>query len=213
MIDSIEKYHYRGYVAKIVIDECPLDPMSEKNGDPVGTITYRMGARSKFGTEAVDQYRFNAIKATIQTGQCIGLPVFAYQHGSIMLKAAERNPFSCPWDSGQSGFVYCTREKACEEWGTAADKLAAALASEAGVEWKLSDKARDKALAYMAGEVETYSKYLNGECYGIVVEDRHGKTVDSVFGYYGLDDYLRDEAKRMVRDEYKAHLRIAHKER
>jgi hypothetical protein len=59
------------------------------------------------------------------------------------------SPFSCPWDSGQVGFIYVTREKARKEMG-----------------WKRLNKARiARVNEILQGEVKTYDQYLTGEVY------------------------------------------------
>jgi len=36
--------------------------------------------------------------------------LYAYEHGSITIKAGNANPFNCQWDSGQVGFVISEKE-------------------------------------------------------------------------------------------------------
>lgn len=192
-MNVIEKFEEHGFVAKIVHDEHPDNPMDPKHGDPIGTITY-CSNRYTLGTRCLtDASERIEIDAEIERGALVGMPVFAYIHSGIELQAAHSNPFHCPWDSGQSGVVYCTKEKACEEWGTPSEKLAMAVDEN----FKLSKETQDKALKYMAGEVETFCQYLNGECFGIIIENLKGADVESVWGFYGLD-YATGEAKRML---------------
>jgi len=42
----------------------------------------------------------------------IMLPLYLYDHSGITMSTGK---FSCPWDSGQVGWIYCTIEKAMEE--------------------------------------------------------------------------------------------------
>jgi hypothetical protein len=53
----------------------------------------------------------------------------------------------------------------------------------------------------MAGEVETYSQWANGEVYGYDVQDKEGNSLDSCWGFYGID-YCREEA--LSQAEYSA---------
>jgi hypothetical protein len=94
------------------------------------------------------------------------LPLYLYDHSGIIMSTGS---FSCPWDSGQVGFIYCTLEKALEEWGGT------------------DEEARSKATAYMESEVKTYSSYLEGDVVGWAVEDPDGEDVESVWGYYPDD--------------------------
>lgn len=52
----------------------------------------------------------------------------------------------------------------------------------------------------MTAEIEEYSRWANGECYGFVIKDRNGEMVESCFGFIGYE-YAEEEAKAMVPDE------------
>ncbi len=128
------------------------------------------------GWEEIEQVVMDAFPG------CELLPVYRYEHGSV---AYNTTGFSCPWDSGRVGLIVCTRETMIEEWGK-----------------KRATKAvREKARKYMAGEVETYSQWANGDVYGYVVEDKEGNHLDSCWGFYGID-YCREEA--LSQAEYSA---------
>ena len=75
------------------------------------------------------------------------------------------------WDSGQVGFAFITRETALKEWGGK----------------RLTKAVIDKAEACIRSEVETYDQYLRGDVYGYVIEDEDGDTLDSCWGFYGLE--------------------------
>ena len=47
-------------------------------------------------------------------GAKVILPVYMYDHGNIALS---NTPFSCPWDSGQVGFIYATKENIKKRYG------------------------------------------------------------------------------------------------
>lgn len=85
------------------------------------------------------------------------LPLYLYDHGGITMSVSK---FSCPWDSGQVGFIYAPRE--CDEYPD-----------------------MEKGLI---GEVETYDKYLRGDVYAYDIEDEHGEVLDGCCGYYGFSD-------------------------
>jgi len=107
------------------------------------------------------------------------LPMYMYDHSGITISTS---PFSCPWDSGQIGFIAISKEKARKEYG-----------------WKLITKARkEKLTKYLEGEVETYDQYLRGDVYGYEVLDENGEQEDSCWGYYGLDSAI-EEAKAMAK--------------
>ena len=118
----------------------------------------------------------------------ISLPLYLYDHSGITMNTTG---FHCPWDSGQVGFIYVSREKVREEYG-----------------WKRITKAREQQiLGYLKAEVETYDQYLRGDVYGFIVEERptavfdaEGKPVEvdgdelweethSCWGFYGDDPF------------------------
>lgn len=98
------------------------------------------------------------------------LPLYLYDHGGITMSTGG---FSCPFDSGQVGFIYCTEEKAKKE----------------GI-----DTANVERI--LKGEVNTYDQYLRGEVYQVIAYDGDEIT-DSVTGYYSLEDAI-SEAKSMI---------------
>lgn len=96
---------------------------------------------------------------------CIYWPLYLFDHSGITMRPY---PFSCPWDSGQVGWIYVTNEKAKKEYG-----------------WeKLSPEREDKVRQYLKHEVELYDHFLTGSCWGYrILED--GEEVDSCWGFYG----------------------------
>ena len=122
--------------------------------------------------------------------------------------------FSCPWDSGQVGFIYVSREKVRKEYG-----------------WKVITKEREERIyEILRGEVEVYDQYLTGQVYGYIVfeapnlednpdiledlgleevpedwqevEEDLGtdlcEEVDSCWGFYG-EESAREEAESSVK--------------
>lgn len=169
---SVENFVFEhGIRVRIEYDE---DADSPANWDNLGKIAYYNRARYVLGTEAVSPDRLDEIRDGIESGALVGLPVFAYIHGAVTITTAESNPFQCPWDSGQSGFVYCTRQDAIKEFG---GEL-------------LTKSVRERALKCLADEVETFNRYLNGDVYGYIVErvtSNDDEELDACWGFYGLD--------------------------
>lgn len=162
-IKSIQK---SGYTLRILTDDHPDSPA---DWDNLGQIAYCSGYT--LGTEHVSRDRLDEIAAGIEDGSLIGLPVFAYIHSGVTISTS---PFSCPWDSGQCGFVYCK-------------------ASDAEDEWAGDSHFRANALRVLAGEVKTFDQYLTGDVYGYTITDKDGDVVDSCWGYYGIE-YAEQEA-------------------
>lgn len=163
--------------------EYDRDPESPAEWSQFGKIAY-CSSRETLGTENVSRDRLYEISKGIRDGSLIGLPVYAYVHSGATIRTA---PYSCPWDSGQSGFVYASKDDAIKEFGK---KI-------------LTAKAKAKAIACLEAEVESFDQWLRGDVYGYVVErltlDEDGEVgdaedLDSCWGFYGLD-YVIEEAK------------------
>ena len=120
---------------------------------------------------------------------CIIVPVYAYVHSGVALSTGG---FSCPWDSGCVGLIWCTFDRAREEYGDDA-------------------QAHERARKYLIGEIETLDTYYRGNVYGFTIEDADGEHVDSCWGFYGstidecgildhIDESLHDAARRAFDD-------------
>lgn len=90
------------------------------------------------------------------------LPLYLYDHSGITMATT---PFSCQWDSGQVGFIYCSFDKIKEEYG------------------ELTEETKAKAKEVLEAEVKVYDCYLRGDVYGYETDSG-----DSCWGYYGLEE-------------------------
>lgn len=164
---------YKGLTIKLVYDQDCESPLEYDEGV---FITYRKDSRYILGNAPIDRDEFESIGARIKAGELVGLPVFAYIHSGVALNTSG---FSCPWDSGQSGFIYITK--------------ATALAWQGGE--VLTAKRRARALDSLQSVVKMYSQWLGGECYGYIIEDSEGEELSSCWGFIG-QEYALEEAKR-----------------
>lgn len=98
------------------------------------------------------------------------LPLYLYDHSGITMNTTG---FSCPWDSGQVGWIYADKEKILAEYGS------------------LTPDTMEKAENLLHGEVEYYDHYLRGDCYGFELY-RDGVEEDSCWGFIGDPDELRE---------------------
>lgn len=96
------------------------------------------------------------------------LPLYLYDHSGISISTS---PFSCRWDSGQIGFVLVSKKQALEEYG--------------GV--RVSSKKKAKIKSVVEAEIETYTKYVEGEVYGFEIVDENDDIIDSCYGFFGYD--------------------------
>jgi hypothetical protein len=53
---------------------------------------------------------------------------------------------------------------------------------------RLTKKLKERALEENSAQVEEFSAYLNGDCYGFIIRDTVTReSLDSCWGYYGLE--------------------------
>jgi hypothetical protein len=150
-------------------DHDPANP--QKEWDNVGTVVLSNRCRYDFGNETVS---YDEIQALVDDPNNICLPIYMYDHSGITINTTG---FSCPWDSGQVGIIYCTKQKAVQEWGKKV----------------CTPKVREAAIKYMQGEIKTLDQYLTGQVYGFQVYDPDGCEADSCWGFYGDEDDCLEE--------------------
>lgn len=147
---------------KITIKRDP-NPINPREDDNLGTMIcfhrrYTLG--NKHNMDPKEALSFMNRK------DIISLPLYLYDHSGITMKTT---PFNDPWDSGQVGFIYITKEKIRKEYG-----------------WiVITKKRRTKIEEYLQAEVKTYDQFLTGNVWGFETEN------DSCWGFFG--DY-KDES-------------------
>lgn len=119
-----------------------------------------------------------------QSNEIVLMPLYLYDHSGITMSTS---PFSCPWDSGQVGWIYADR-RAIE-----------AAFSEVNAE------TLQKAKELLESEVKLYDHYLTGDVYGYQLFERDTK-IDSCWGFIGdirdvqdqIKEYLPEECREIV---------------
>ena len=173
MTEITTKTFPNGYKVVVSIDP---DPQSPREWDNIGTVVIRNRSGYAFADETADMHELQALE---NDKNYIALPIYLYDHSGITINTTG---FTCRWDSGQVGVIYCTKEAAVKEFG---NKVCTA-------------KVRDKALKSLKGEVELLDQYIRGEVYGFEVFDPSGEVVDSCWGFYGDVDYCLQEGVSFV---------------
>lgn len=182
MLEKIEK---NGVVLKIYYDEdCP----NPREWDNLGTMVcwhrrYNLGDKHSYrdpddfwaslaeeiigDPDKVERMSFEQCEKVVRENAII-LPLYLYDHSSLVMRTY---PFNDPWDSGQVGWIYVLKEKVREEYGVR----------------RVTKKVRDRVIALLKAEVDTYSQWLEGDVYGFVLEDAKGNKIDSCWGFFGTD--------------------------
>jgi hypothetical protein len=160
---------YKGYHIEIHNDE---DASNPRDDDNIGIMCafhkrYDLGDKGH-GYTADGQASWEELAEKLkQDGAVVILPLYLYDHSGITMSTGS---FNDQWDSGQVGFIFCTKRKLIKEYG------------------KDTKATRAKAEKCLKGEVETYDQYLRGEVYGYTIKDPNGVDGDSCWGYLGYYD-------------------------
>lgn len=101
-------------------------------------------------------------------------PVYCYDHSSI----AYHRGTSHGWDISNCGFYIVTDE----------------TAKEFGAKRKDYEKVIDQ-------ELETYTKWTNGEVYQFILRDEQGNVVDACGGFYSLEDIREHLPKEYEKED------------
>lgn len=163
---------------ELIQDEYAENPRRDMDYSSVFAMAHR---RHSFGDKNAPT-NMDDIAATIKTVSRNGgvvLPVYMYDHSGITIRTT---PFECPWDSGQIGYIWMTREAILENFMVK----------------RVTERLRAKACALLASEIDTLDQYLTGDVWGAVVKDENGETLDSCFGFYGRE-YAEAEAQAMLK--------------
>lgn len=169
-----------GITAKIIQDDNPESPREWNN---LGTMAC-WHRRYDLGDEQPDVSPEDYFE---DLDVAVWVPLYLYDHGGITMNTTG---FHCPWDSGQVGVIYVTRDKLIAEYGDdGPDSI-------------------ENARRLLVSEVEVYDQYLRGDVYGFIIEldEEHE---DSCFGFFGADpeengmlDHVPDEHRQLLIDAY-----------
>lgn len=183
---NAEEYERKGYTIKIEYDEDAQNP--REDFDNAGVMVcfhrrYNLGDKHEY--DSSDFSGWSELEAAIMRDHNapVILPLYLYDHSGITMYTTGNTTYHqhAAWDSGQVGFIYLSRETIKEEWGYT----------------RITKKAREFLENYLRGEVETYDQFLRGEVYGYMIESPDGDSLDSCWGFYGID-YCKQEAESMV---------------
>lgn len=187
---------------KIVVDSSPSNPRLDF--DCLGFMLTKNYIENKFFNKAKDvllskdyesvlEHKRDAreIKKIIQkTNQFLIFDLYRYEHGNVIFKVADSNPFNCQFDSGLCGWVVVAKNDVRKEFSCT----------------RISQKLNDKIKKVINGEMEQYTNYCNGEVYGFQYIDSEGDE-DSCYGFFGYDfetngilDYIPEEFHKALKD-------------
>jgi len=179
----IEEQEYKGCKVKLYQDPDPQDPREDDN---LGKMVcfhkrYNLGDKTDLtsdsfeGWEELEQYLIR------ERGAEVIAPLYMYEHSGISIKIGSF--YGCGlsqgharFDSGQIGFIYVDRETLQKEYTAK----------------RITKKIKDKAMKVLEGEVDTYNKYVMGQVYGFMAEEKDGEQIDSCWGFYDSDEAIKE---------------------
>jgi hypothetical protein len=171
---------YKGYTIEIKQD---IDPQNPRDWDNLGTMVcfhkhYKLGD-SNHDFKNTDFNSWEELKQAIIKNEkpSVILPIYMYDHSGITINTTG---FSCPWDSGQIGFIFISKQKAYKEYGKK----------------RISPQFKKRLTNYLVNEVKTYDQYLTGEVYGYIIT-KDNEESESCWGFFGYD-IAENEAKGIV---------------
>jgi hypothetical protein len=167
-MQALKTVRHQGYTIEVYLDEFGINPRTEY--DHLGTILYT-SSRYVLGDKQVSP---EEIKAITSRDDVFWLPVYAMIHSGTMLNTTG---FSCPWDSGQCGIIYCEKGQS-EAWGFTAQ----------------GEALREAVKACFVSEIEEYSRFCSGESYGFVIRKVTAETdsEDSCWGFSSIEEAIEN---------------------
>ena len=219
MTDIIETITYKEYDIDIMQDFDPLNPCED--WDMLGTMVcchkrYTLGHKQYGnGMEALynsilecspdltqihidfdemDEEQFMEKYCKVFERYAIVLPIYMYDHSGVTINTTG---YSCPWDSGQLGFIFVSKNKIRDEY-----------------KWKIiSPKRFKKIVTYLKNEVKSLDDYLTGNVYGYNVDDPYTRySIDSCWGFFG-DDHEKSGLMEYAKNAIDCHIDKVNQER
>lgn len=172
MHNPIETIRWNNKVIQVFHDEEGLNP---RDDEPFGTMIcfhgrYNLGDKHSMNSDDYGGWAELAEAIHKEHEPVVILPIYLYDHSGL---AFSTSPFSCPWDSGQVGFIFFTK-KDCKHWG-------------------IKDDDTQNIVKQLENEVDVYGKYVNGECYGYAMRDEDNyddEGDDSCWGFYSIEQAI-----------------------
>lgn len=175
---------YKGYRIVYEIDEFATNPI--KDYDTLATFSlfhpdYDLAGPGAFSGK-------DDLLSHIQRDDVLALTVYLYDHSGLSLHCGRVACDPQGWDTSRIGYAHITHEKIKEEYGNAEPETI------------------EKVRGYIKGEIEMYSQYLQGDCWGFTIfdqleegedDDATREELDSVWGFIGFE-HCQEEARWQV---------------
>ena len=168
-MDAVETIEYKNYTINVYQDVSSVNPI--KDFDQLGKMVcwhrdYILGHDHDFADP--DDFNEFLEEAERDGERFVILPLYLYDHSGISISTGS---FSCPWDSGQVGYIYVSYSDIRKEYSRK----------------RVTKKLLKKMESFLRQEVALYDNYLTGQVYGYIVTApwNENEEVDSCWGYFG----------------------------
>lgn len=168
-MEAIKTYTHGTTTLEIHTDENPMSPREWSNIGKMICHHNRYSLGDKHNINSKDYNSLDEMKKAIERIEdaAIMIPMYMYDHSGITIRTT---PFSCPWDSGQIGYIIASRKKIREEYGVK----------------RISKKLLETVKKVLEAEVVVYDQYVTGDTYGFKLFE-NGEETDSCWGFFGSD--------------------------
>ncbi len=188
-MDAVETYTVgENKVLQIFIDEIPSNP--RQDSDCFSRMVcfhgrYSLGDEHKYRSQ--DYAGWTELKVQIKKDYDVAiiLPLYLYDHSGITIST---QPFSCPWDSGQVGWIFVTKQDIRENY----------------LRKNITKRLLQQATELILAELNEYDQYIRGEVYGYKLMEGE-EEIDSCWGFFGNDlekngilDNLEEDVRQAV---------------
>lgn len=148
MRDCVSIYETEDTRVKIYVDEDPIGPEEYSRLGKLWIFHKRHCFGDKPTVKASDFSGWDEMEEHLVKEENAGivLPVFMLDHSGITISTSS---FSCPWDSGRVGFIWCSVDD---------------LKKEYSVE-DLTPEIVEKAQRVLESEIKTWDQWLTGDVY------------------------------------------------
>lgn len=173
-MEAIETKTIGKYKIDIIPDEMGESP---REWDNLGTMVcfhngYNLGDEHDYNHQDYDGW--DEMREAIIRNENAGviLPLYLYDHSGITMNTTG---FHCPWDSGQVGWIFISKEKMRKEYSYK----------------RVSQKLIKRVSEYLKAEVKTYDQYLTGDVYGYrITNTETDEETDSCWGFFGSEECM-----------------------
>ena len=151
-----------------------LDPTNPREFDTLGTMIcfhnrYKLGDETDLKSSNFSSWEDLESHLYKKENALIAIPIFMYDHSGLWINTTG---FSCPWDSGQVGYIYASKEKVRKEYNCK----------------RISNNLKEAIKEMLCSEINLYNHYLSGNVYSFTLTDKEkDEELENSSGFYGAD--------------------------